>query len=193
MRRARGCSVMSTDTRPSPSKPEMRSSSLVELLNLLDGLGVENWLDGGWGVDALLGTESRRHKDVDLIVRVDEVPRLLNILAPRGFTIREGAPPNSFVLADGGGLEVDVHAVTFDAEGNGIYRMQNDQNWIYPAAGFAGRGVVSGRSVRCLTAEVQVLCHAHGYAPADKDLRDMRLLEASFGVDLPPQLKPNQG
>jgi hypothetical protein len=34
---------------------EMTSAAVVELLSALEGAGVEAWLDGGWGVDALLG------------------------------------------------------------------------------------------------------------------------------------------
>lgn len=67
--------------------------------------------------------------------------------------------------------------------------MQSGEDWIYPAEGFSGRGTVEGRSVACLSATTQVLCHAHGYTPIDKDFRDMELLEESFGVELPPQLK----
>jgi len=33
------------------------------------------------------------------------------------------------------------------------------------------------------------LCHAHGYAPVEKDFRDMELLEERFGVELPAQLR----
>ena len=169
--------------------PEMTASSLVPLLELLDAAEIEHWLDGGWGVDALLKKQTRPHKDVDLVLRVADVPRLAEVLVARGFVIREGSPPDSFVLADASGLEVDIHAVNFDAEGNGIYRMQNGQDWIYPAEGFKGQGVVAAHKVRCLSPAAQVLCHAHGYMPTDKDFRDMRLLEESFGVDLPPQLR----
>jgi hypothetical protein len=35
----------------------------------------------------------------------------------------------------------------------------------------------------------QVLGHAHGYVPVDKDFRDMELLAERFGVELPPQLQ----
>jgi hemoglobin len=34
-----------------------------------------------------------------------------------------------------------------------------------------------------------VLCHAHGYLPTEKDLRDMELLRLRFGVELPPRLR----
>src|SRR5262249_56640368 len=107
------------------ANPEMTPTALVELLRLFEGAAVPVWLDGGWGVDALLQTQTRAHKDVDIILPVAAAPELQRLLAARGFRVREGEPPHSFVLADGAGLEVDVHAVRFDGDGNGVYRMQN--------------------------------------------------------------------
>lgn len=168
---------------------EMSSAALVELLLLLEGAGIPIWLDGGWGVDALLQEETRKHKDVDIILPVVDVPKLRELLAARGFTVREGEPPDSFVLADGAGLEVDVHAVTFDEAGNGIYRMQNGEDWLFSAEHLSGLGRVGGKDVRCLTPSAQVLCHAYGYELTEKDYRDMELLEEGFRVELPPQLR----
>jgi len=171
------------------TKPEMTSSALVELLQLLDDSALSVWLDGGWGVDALLETQTRPHKDVDIILRVADVPRFQEILGHRGFAIREGTPPSSFVLADRSGLEVDVHAVVFDDDGNGVYRMENGEDWIFPAEGFSGRGVIDRTSVCCLSPTTQVLCHANGYMPTEKDLRDMEFLQERFGVELPAHLR----
>jgi lincosamide nucleotidyltransferase A/C/D/E len=171
------------------TEPEMTATDLVGLLQALNDAVITVWLDGGWGVDALLETQTRSHKDVDIILRVADVPQLQKLLAMRGFTVREGTLPTSFVLADGAGLEIDVHAVVFDADGNGVYRMQNGKDWIYPAEGFGGRGVVDGVPVRCLSPTTQVLCYAHGYMPIEKDRRDMELLQNRFGVELPPQLQ----
>ena len=171
------------------TKPEMTSSSLVELLRLFESNTILVWLDGGWGVDALLQTQTRAHKDVDIIVSVSDVPKLQEILGMKGFSVQEGEPPNSFVLANGVGLEVDVHAVKFDDDGNGVYQMQNGEDWIYPAEGFSGRGTIRGMSVKCLSPIVQVLCHAHGYIPGENDFCDMELLAEKFGVELPSQLR----
>jgi len=173
------------------TKPEMTSSVLIELLRLLDNAAISVWLDGGWGIDALLETQTRTHRDVDIILPVADVPKLQELLARRGFAIREGAPPDSFVLANGSGLEVDVHAIAFDDDGNGVYRMQNGNDWIFPAEGFSGRGVIDGKSVSCLSPTTQVLCHAHGYTPVENDFRDMERLKERFGVELPPQLQHN--
>jgi lincosamide nucleotidyltransferase A/C/D/E len=168
---------------------EMTQTALVELLRLIESAAIRVWLDGGWGVDALLQTQTRTHKDVDIVLPVADVPELQRLLGIRGFTVRQGKPPNSFVLADGTGLEIDVHAVTFDDEGNGVYRMQNDEVWVYPAGGFSGWGHVGGMAVRCLSPTTQVLCHAHGYVPVEKDFSDMERLEERFGVVLPPRLQ----
>ena len=37
-------------------------------LDLFDELGIEVWIDGGWGVDALLGECTRPHQDLDIII-----------------------------------------------------------------------------------------------------------------------------
>lgn len=171
------------------TKPEMVSSSLVGLLQLLESNAILVWIDGGWGVDALLQTQTRAHKDVDIVVSALDVPKLQELLGMKGLSVQEGKPPNSFVLANGIGLEVDVHAVNFDDDGNGVYRMQNGEDWIYPAEGFSGRGVIRGMNVKCLSPTTQVLCHTYGYIPVEKDFCDMELLEDQLGVELPPQLR----
>jgi len=172
-------------------KPKMTAGALVDLLWLFESAGIEVWLDGGWAVDAVLGAQTRPHKDIDIILRVAELPKLREVLGRRGFERQQGGTESNFVLADRSGLEVDVHAIVFDQDGNGVYRMENGSDWIFPPAGFIGRGVVQGIGVRCLTPETQVLCHAHGYVPTAKDLRDMELLQARFGVELPPHLRHN--
>jgi len=170
-------------------KKSVNSSGIVELLRFLDDADIEVWLDGGWGVDALLGMETRPHKDVDIIARVSDTQRLREVLQENGFVIQPGGTPSNFVLADSSGREIDIHAVTFDENGNGVYRMANGQDWTYPAAGFDGQGTVRDVQVRCLSPEAQVLCHAHGYVPTEKDIEDMERLRARFGVELPPHLR----
>src|SRR5215475_4213765 len=84
--------------------PEMTSEALVDLLRLLEGAGIEVWLDGGWAVDAVLGAQTRPHKDVDIILRVTDLPELRELLGRRGFELRPGGTESNFVLADRSGL-----------------------------------------------------------------------------------------
>ena len=42
----------------------MDSAEVVALYTELETKGIATWLDGGWGVDALLGRQTRSHADV---------------------------------------------------------------------------------------------------------------------------------
>jgi len=129
----------------------MDGEELLRILDALERSGMVTWLDGGWGVDALLERQTRAHDDLDLVAALDVVPALQRVLADRGYSLAGGGAPMSFELVDAQGRQVDVHPVVFDEAGNGVYRMRDGDTWAYPAAGFSGRGLVLGRVVRCLT------------------------------------------
>src|SRR5918999_896024 len=106
-----------------PQAP-MHADEVVCLLDLAEANGVTMWLDGGWGVDALLERQTREHDDLGLVVEVADVPRLTETLVAAGYEQVAGGPPKSFVLVDAGGRQVDVHPVVFDdARGGGVYEM----------------------------------------------------------------------
>jgi lincosamide nucleotidyltransferase A/C/D/E len=163
----------------------MDAASVLEVVGALERAGIAAWLDGGWGVDALLGEETRPHGDLDLILGSADTAAVRRALAPLGFAERPGGSAVNFVLVDARGREVDVHAVSFDARGYGAFALPDGRRWPFPPSAFAGRGRVGGREVRCLSAEAQVQCHGQGYAPAEQDLRDMERLQQRFGVVLP--------
>ena len=163
----------------------MTAESVLEILAILERAGIEVWLDGGWGIDALLGAQTRPHRDLDVILCAADAPRLEEALRTAGFTRRPGGSPTGFVVADPGGREVDVHGIVFDSAGFGVFRLPDGRSWPFPPSAFGGEGRVAGRKVRCLSAEAQVQCHGQGYAPTEKDLCDMERLQARFGVVLP--------
>src|SRR5688572_26749016 len=156
----------------------MSSSQVLQVLDALEGAGVEAWLDGGWGVDALLERQTREHDDLDLVIAWDAVEDSIAALGPLGYRILKNELPCSFVLGvsphslEGLGpenigesvawtsaLRVDIHPVKFDAHGAGFQAQKIGVPWRYPPEGFRGTGIVGGKAVRCLTPEVQVLCH----------------------------------
>ena len=159
----------------------MDAAALRQIVDRLEGQGIEVWLDGGWGVDALLGEQTREHDDLDLVAELRHSARIVELLGELGYELVAGGTPKSFVLVDAVGRQVDVHPVTFDGEGGGTYQMDDGRKWIYPAEGFSGRGNVAGRAVRCLSPAVQVLVHA-GYELGEKDYRELELLRDRFGV-----------
>jgi lincosamide nucleotidyltransferase A/C/D/E len=164
----------------------MDEENLLRVVQALETEGIEAWIDGGWGVDALLGHRVREHDDLDLVVELRHADRVIDVLRALGYELAAGAPPKSFVHVDAIGRQVDVHPVTFAAEGGGVYETE-EGTWTYPAGGFRGVGRVAGRTVRCLTAEVQVLVHS-GYELSEKDYLELCLLREWFGVDVPGDL-----
>jgi lincosamide nucleotidyltransferase A/C/D/E len=165
----------------------MDAPSLLKIVDRLEEHGIEVWLDGGWGVDALLGRETREHDDLDLVAELRYADRIIELLHGLGYELVAGGAPKSFVMVSRVGKQVDVHPVTFDADGGGVYLMDEGREWVYPAEGFSGRGSVEGRPVRCLSPAVQVLVHA-GYELSEKDYRELYLLRERFGVELPEPL-----
>jgi lincosamide nucleotidyltransferase A/C/D/E len=163
---------------------EMAIGELIRLLDALDAAEIPVWVDGGWGVDALFGVQRRQHDDLDLVVEMKDVSTLQRILRQLNYTFQHRNAPLSFELVDPDGRQVDIHPVTFNEHGDGVYQMDGGKSWTYPAEGLAGRGEVGGRPVRCLTPELQMRVHS-GYELAAKDHDEVRDLQERFGVDPP--------
>ena len=58
----------------------MNSTTVLHILDLLANVGVQVWLDGGWGVDALLARITRSHNDLDLVLALDDLTRGVAVL-----------------------------------------------------------------------------------------------------------------
>ena len=87
----------------------MSSGDVVEVLDRLNGTQIESVARRGWGVDALMREQTRAHHDLDLIVRLTDVPALREVLARDDFPLVEGAPDSNFVIRNLRGREIDVH------------------------------------------------------------------------------------
>jgi hypothetical protein len=44
--------------------------NVLFVLRLADRARARLWIDGGWGVDALLGSQTREHGDLDVVIEV---------------------------------------------------------------------------------------------------------------------------
>ncbi len=168
------------------------SAEVLAVVARLEAAGIAVWLDGGWGVDALLGGQTRPHDDLDLVIALDRADAARVALAPLGYALLADERPTRFVLRAEGDRRVDVHTVTFDEEGGGFQRLPDGSAWRYPPEGFAGEGRVGGHPVRCLTPEVQILAHVC-YEPDETDRHDLRLLRDRFGIALPPPYAAEDG
>jgi lincosamide nucleotidyltransferase A/C/D/E len=166
----------------------MTSERGLELLGALRSAGVSATVDGGWGVDALLGRQTRAHGDLDLVFALAAVDRVCVALEGAGFAMSEDHLPVRFVLRNAAGEQLDFHTVRFDAQGGGVQPQPGGGSFRYPPEGFV-RGVIAGDVVSCISAEVQVLCHL-GYAPTSKDAMDVLHLCRAFGLAIPAVYEP---
>jgi hypothetical protein len=156
---------------------DMSAEDVVAIVRRLQRAGLPVWLDGGWGVDALVRRQTRPHDDLDVVVRIEDVAAVERELAALGYERAGGGPPMSFESVDADGRQIDVHPIAAD----GAYVNRDGTIWHYPLRGLAGKGAVAGQGVDCLTAETQVICHG-GYELDDDDLHDLRLLRPAQDV-----------
>ena len=161
------------------------SVDVIDFYRTVTQLGIEVWIDGGWGVDALLGLQTRSHKDLDIAIEQKHVAALRQYLCIEGYRdIKlEIARAWNFVLGDENGREIDVHVIVLDDKGNGIYGPP-EKGEIYPAASLTGTGNIDGQAVRCISPEWTVKFHS-GYDLREKDFRDVSALCKKFGIELP--------
>src|SRR5216684_5352952 len=91
----------------------MTASDVLELLSLLEQRGIDVWLNGGWGIDALLGHQTREHDDLDLTISATDSQAYTDAMAKLGFTTSRIDNDFNWVLVDERERVVDVHLVDF--------------------------------------------------------------------------------
>ena len=159
---------------------EMTGDDVVQLLQLFDQNGLDVVVDGGWGVDALLGKQTRLHGDVDIALQHKDVPQLRALLGTYGYkdVPRDDTWECNFVMGDDKGHEVDFHSYTFDADGKHVFGVS------YPIDSLTGTGSIQGYPVKCISPEWMVKFHS-GYELDENDYRDVLALCKRFGIALP--------
>jgi lincosamide nucleotidyltransferase A/C/D/E len=164
---------------------ETTEGDLCRFLELVDGLGIEIWLDGGWAVDAWLGEQTRRHADVDIVIEAGALSTLVDALAARGYSDvpRDDTRPWNFVLGDPAGHEVDVHVIELAPDGTGLYG-PSPPAFIFPADSLTAMTEICGRPVRAIPPHRLVEFHT-GYEPDDDDRADVLALCERFGLETP--------
>ncbi len=165
----------------------MTANYVVVFCQAIDGRGVRIWIDGGWGVDALLERQTRPHDDLDIVVEEKDVPAVRALLVEWGYgdVPRDDTRPWNFVMGDKKGHEVDFHVVLVDDHGNGVY---GPGNFVYPAAALAGIGSIAGCQVNCIAPEFMVQFHT-GYPLREKDFHDVWALCQRFGLEMPGEYR----
>lgn len=168
----------------------MSAGDVRAVLDRLTQANVTVWLDDGWGIDALVGEQTRAHADLDSVIAREDLDRAREALHPLGYghalDERPGLPARLVLRAEDG-RQLDLHPVLFDECGNGWQELEEGGWCLYPGDGLLGTGSIAGLAVRCCTAELQ-LSHHLGYPLKAIDRHDLDLLAARTGVAVPPNV-----
>lgn len=164
----------------------MTAGESVEILESLHGGGVEARVGGGWGVDALLGEQTRSHGDLDVWIWAIQFDRLISVFTHMGidrlYPWADDRPWN-FVVHDGGHRRVDLHLIEALPDGS-IHYGSVTTGETFPPAALEGTGTINGHTVRCEAPEWSLRWHT-GYHPRPVDRLDVQRLCERFGLELP--------
>jgi lincosamide nucleotidyltransferase A/C/D/E len=162
--------------------PEMTAGDVTNIVKLFHQNDIELVIDGGWGVDALLGEQTRPHADLDVAVLHKDVPKIRALLAASGWhQVPWGDTWEcNFVLGDDHGHLFDIHSCTFDEAGKNIFGVK------YPFDSWKGTGSIDGLQVRCISPEWMVKFHS-GYKLDENDYHDVKLLCERFAIEIPKE------
>jgi hypothetical protein len=74
----------------------MLAEDALSVLDVLRNAGADVWIGGGWGIDALVGRQTRQHRDLDLMHRKSQEPAVVAAQPPHASspgTIQGSAVP----------------------------------------------------------------------------------------------------
>jgi lincosamide nucleotidyltransferase A/C/D/E len=173
----------------STREPEMTTGDVLGFLDLMNAHGIRIWLDGGWAVDACLGSQTRRHGDLDIVIEQRDVAAVVAALERVAYTPvpRPDTRAWNFVLGDDAGHQIDFHVIVLGEDGRGVYGPpENGES--YPTEALTGKGTINGRTVDCVTPEWLVRFHT-GYQLDETDWADVSALCERFGIPVPSEYR----
>ena len=160
-----------------------------EILHAFERAGIPVWIEGGWGIDALLGVQHREHGDLDIVIDAPRAEDARSIMVAAGYEVIFEDLPGYVSFTDGRGRFVDISISTADRYGDrwNVNRRIGRGEPDYPFDCFT-YGWIGGQKVSCLGPETQIAHHI-GYEIEEVDRFDVGLLRDRFGVAVPEGLR----
>ena len=165
----------------------MNEHDVADLLKSVESIGIAVWVGGGWGVDALIGRQTRPHNDIDIYTEQKNADGLIKILTSKGYceVKMEYTTRSHTVWQNSSNHIVDLHLIEFKAGDSESLYFEGEA---YPLFVLDGRGTIGGIAVQCFTAGAQLLFH-QGYEHGEKDVHDVLLLCEAFELEIPEEYK----
>lgn len=157
-----------------PEYVGMNSHEVVRIVGWIDRHEVCYQINGGWAVDALIGRQTRAHRDLDLFVDATAVADLLSWLRSEGYVEEVDELPARVELRRDQ-QRVDVHPMTLDSAANGTQWNAAGEAIYWHPAETRTTAEINGHSV-CVATAARLEELRQGYPPREEDLHDLELL-----------------
>ena len=160
-------------------------TDVKQILRLAMEAEIKVFLDGGWGVDALIGYETRTHNDIDIFVEKNDYHKFIQIIKDNGFyeIKMEYTTTSHTVWEDENKRIIDLHCFEYTDDDKILY-----EGNCFPLETFTGRGKVEDIEVSCIEPYSQVMFHL-GYEFDENDMHDVKLLCETFHIEIPDEYR----
>lgn len=158
----------------------MTAVKVLDLYNWFKYNDITVWIDGGWSVDALLGTQTREHADLDIAIHHKDNDIVRSLLENNGYKEEKRFDSSEFmyVMKSATGEMIDIHVFEYDKNGKNIYGIK------YPFGSLTGTGIINGKKINCINPNFMFQFKT-SYEPKEKDIHDVCALSKKFGFELP--------
>lgn len=153
-------------------------SSFLMIVDMLTELDIRYWIEGGWGIDVLLGKQTREHRDIDIDFDADFESLLINRLESLGYQITLDLRPVRAELYHPEHGHIDIHPFIISLSGD-MRQANPDGGWFDLEANWFSESVFEGRVIPCVSVEGQRLFHS-GYTLREIDQSDLKRLNDAF-------------
>lgn len=173
-----------------PFQPAMSFRDVQEVAVALQEADLKFWFAGGWGIDVLVGLQSRDHLDLDIVIedyRRDE-PRVCRALSGLGYVRPEPKVggiwmPSVIALSDWSGRRIELMEIDWERFAVNSGLVASDETGVAVSAlrerAFA-EGVIFAQKLPCLSRRAQLLFHSN-FTLSEKQRQDLDVLNESRG------------
>ena len=152
--------------------------SFLKIIDLMTNLKIHYWVEGGWGIDVLIGKQTRKHRDVDIDFDAAFEGLLIKELESLGYRITMDQRPSRVELHHPIHGTIDIHPFII-AEDREMKQANPEGGWFELQTDWFTDSVFEGRTIPCVSVAGQRLFH-DGYDLRDIDIADLKNLNDAF-------------
>lgn len=155
-------------------KEETTIDDLFFILNHLESHYINYWVEGGWGVDIIIGKQHCTHRDIDIDFDGAYEKGLIESLIMKGYQITSDLRPTRIELNHPLHGYLDLHPLRIGSDGT-IKQASLDGGWYEFDPKWFSKALFQRRTIPCYSHEAQKLFHT-GYEFREVDRIDLKNL-----------------